>query len=170
MRPVSAQVTIDVPRERLFDLLCDLSRRPAFTDHFMEEYRLERIDAVGVGAGARFRLAGSGAWLDTVIEAAERPHLIREGGRGGRANRLPVFTVWELAAGPAADGCELTVTFWSEPANMFDRIRNPLGRSGRLRRGWNRALQRLKRLAEDGAGGEPAVTVAGVDRLPTGVR
>jgi uncharacterized protein YndB with AHSA1/START domain len=169
MRPVSAEVLIDAPREWVFDLLCDLSRRPAFTDHFLEEYRLERLDAVGVGAAARFRLDGSGAWLDTQIEVAERPHLVREQGRGGPVNRLPVFTVWELSAGPSPESSEVSVTFWAEPTNIFDRLRNPLGRSARLRRGWRRALRRLKEIAEGGEVGSP-VTVAGLDRLPSTVR
>ena len=160
---------IDVPRERVFDLICDLSRRPAFTDHFLEQFRLARLDAVGPGAGARFRIEGGGAWLDTQIEAVERPHLVREQGRGGPSNRVPVFTVWELAAGPSPQSCEVSVTFWTEPTNMFDRIRNPLGRAGRLRRGWRRALRRLKKVAESGAV-EPGVTVAGLDRVPSGVR
>ena len=169
MRPVSAQVVVDAPRERVFDLLSDLSRRPAYTDHFLREYRLERIDPIGVGAAARFRLEGSGAWLDTQIEVAERPHLIREQGRGGPVNRIPVFTVWELSGGASPQSCEVTVTFWAEPTNVFDRLRNPLGRTGRLRRGWSRALRRLKEIAE---GGEPAaaVTVGGMDRLPSTVR
>lgn len=165
MRPVSASITIDVPRERVFDLLCDLSRRPAFTDHFLTNYRLQRIEPVGVGAAARFQLEGSGAWLDTVIEAAERPHTLREHGRGGRVNRLAVFTVWELAEGPRSDSCEVAVTFWTEPENVFDKLRNPLGRAGRLRRGWKRSLRRLRELAE-GSGSVPSVEVAGGDRVP----
>ena len=88
MRPVSATTLIDVPRERVFDLLVDLSMRPAFTDHFMTEYRLQRIEPVGVGAAARFRVREATHWMDTVIEVAERPHLIRERGRGGRSNRV----------------------------------------------------------------------------------
>jgi uncharacterized protein YndB with AHSA1/START domain len=169
MRPVSADVLVDAPRERVFDLLVDLSRRPAFTDHFLEEYRLERMDPVGVGAAARFRITASGAWLDTEIELAERPHLVREQGRGGRVNRLPVFTVWELAPGPSPQSCEVTVTFWTEPTHFFDRLRSPLGRAGSLRRGWDRTLRRLKEIAE---GGEvtPPVTVAGLDRLPSTAR
>ena len=169
MRPVSAQVVIDAPRERVFDLLCDLSHRPAFTDHFLVEWRLERLEPVGVGAAARFRIEGSGAWLDTQIEVAERPHLIREQGRGGPVNRLPVLTVWELADGASPQSCEVTLTFWTEPSNLFDRLRNPLGRAGGLRRGWRRALRRLKELAESGEA-PAAVSVAGLDRLPSAAR
>ena len=165
MRPVSASLSIDVPRERVFELLCDLAIRPAFSDHFLAEYRLGRIDPVGIGASARFRLRESGAWLDTVIEATESPHLIREHGRGGRANRVPTFTVWELAEGPAPGGCEVTVTFWTEPAHPIDKARELFGPSRAFRRDWQRALERLKRIAETG---EPVarVAVAGGDRLP----
>jgi uncharacterized protein YndB with AHSA1/START domain len=166
MRPVSSTISIDVPRERVFDLLCDLSARPAFTDHMYTQYRLERVDPVGVGASARFRLGDSGAWLNTAIESAERPHTIREQGSGGRSNRLPVFCAWEVAEGPGPGGCEVKVTFWSEPQHIVDKLRNPLGRGRRLRRGWARALRRLRELTESG---EPLarVGVAGEDRIPT---
>lgn len=169
MRLISATITIDVPRERVFGLICDLSVRPAFTEHMFKDLRLERVDPVGVGAGARFRIGDDGAWLNTVIDEVDPPHTVREHGHGGRVNRLPVFTVWELAEGPGPDGCEVTVTFWSEPQALFDRLHNPLGRSGRLQRGWARALRRLKEIAESGEP-PPRVEVAGGDRLPTFVR
>ena len=166
MRPVSAKVTIDAPRERVFDLLSDLSLRPAFTDHFLGEFRLERLDPVGPGASARFRLGDSGAWLDTVIDAeSERPHLIREHGQGGPSNRVPSFTVWELAQGPGRQDSEVSVTFWTEPQSIADKARELIGGSRHLRRNWRRALTRLRDLAE---GGVPAdrVQIAGTDRLP----
>jgi hypothetical protein len=165
MRPVSATISIDAPRERIFDLLCDLSRRPAFTDHFQTEFRLERLDPVGVGASARFQLAGSGAWLDTAIVETERPHSVRERGSGGRSNRIPAFCVWELAEGPSPAGSEVTVTFWTEPAVFVDRLHEPFGSGRRLRKDWNRALRRLRDLIESGEPVEP-VGVAGGDRLP----
>jgi uncharacterized protein YndB with AHSA1/START domain len=164
MRPVSASTTIDAPRERVFDLLCDLGCRPAFTDHFFTDLRLGRVDPVGVGASARFRIRDSNVWLDTVIEQVEQPHLVRESGHGGRLNRVPVFTVWELAEGPASGGSEVTVTFWAEPAKLIDRMHT--FRSTRVyRRGFKRALERLRELAEAEAP-VPRVTVAGRDRLP----
>lgn len=165
MRPLSASTEIDAPREQVFDLLCDLSRRPAFTDHFLSEYRLARVDPVGPGAAARFRLGDSGPWLDTVIESAERPHLIREAGTGGRSNRVPSRTVWELAEGARSQGCEVAVTFWTEPSQPLDRVREMVGSGRSHRRDWARALARLKAVVE-GGGGVEAVGVAGADRLP----
>ncbi len=146
-------------------MLADLSLRPAFADHFLTEYRLGRVDPVGLGASARFRLGDSGPWADTTIEATERPHLIREQGRTGRGNRVPTFTVWELAEGPSASSSELTVTFWTEPSHPIERAREMLRSSRRLRRNFKRALARLKRIAETG---EPVARVglAGEDRLP----
>jgi hypothetical protein len=165
MRPVFASTTIDAPRERVFDLICDLAARPAFTDHFLAELRLGRLDPVGPGASARFRLGDSGVWFDTVIDHVERPHLVREHGYGGRSNRIPAFTVWELAEGPAPDGCEVSVTYWTEPASLIDRAREPF-RSGRFfRRGLRRALERLRGLAESDRP-VPRIAVAGGDRLP----
>ncbi len=138
--------------------------RPAFTDHFLTELRLGRIDPVGPGAAARFRLGDSWLRLDTVIERVERPYLIREAGRGGRANRVGVFTVWEIASGPGPDTSEVTLTFWTEPANVFDRLRELRISKRKLRRGWTRALRRLRDLAESGE--QPArVGVAGSERV-----
>lgn len=169
MRPLSASAEIDAPREQIFDLLCDLSRRPAFTDHFLTEYRLGRMDPVGRGAAARFQLRDSGLWLDTVIERAERPYLIREQGHGGRANRVPVFTVWELADGARSKSSEVTVSFWTEPSNPVDRVSEMIGSRRFHRRDWARTLARLKAVSERG---EPvaAVGVAGTDRVPEGIR
>jgi uncharacterized protein YndB with AHSA1/START domain len=169
MRPVAASISIDAPRERVFDLLTDLSARPSFSDHFLVEYRLERLEPVGVGAAARFRLRHSGEWMDTAIERIERPHLIREAGHGGRENRVPAFTVWELAEGASPDTTELTVTFWTEPTRQFDRLRELAGPSRHFRRDLRRALQRLRALIEDG-GPVERVGVAGGDRLPSFVR
>jgi hypothetical protein len=166
MRPVSVTIPIDAPRERVFDFLCDLAARPAFTDHFLSEFRLQRVDPIGVGAAARFRLRESGEWLDTAIETAERPHLIRERGRGGRANRVPAVTVWELDEGPGRAGCEVTLTFWTEPSVPLDRLRELGGASRWFRRNWGRAMRRLKQVVESGQPVE-RVTVAGGDRLPT---
>jgi uncharacterized protein YndB with AHSA1/START domain len=167
MRPVSASTTIDAPRERVFALLNDLSLRPSFTDHFLTDQRLERVNPVGAGAATRFRLGDSGRWMDTVIDDdSEPPHLLREHGHGGRSNRVPTFTVWELAEGPGPGGCEVGVTFWTEPQSPFDRVRELIGGSRHLRRGWQRALARLREIAEAERPVQ-GIAIAGTDRLPT---
>ena len=163
MGPISAETTIDAPRERVWAVLIDLGYRPAFCDHFQQEFRLERLEPVGVGASARFRVEAPRMkiWMDTVIEAAEAPQRISERGRGGRYDRIPVHTVWELADG-AGRTTEAKVTFWTEPTNPFDKMRER-GRPRRwFRRQWARALERLKDLAETEAAIEP-VGVAGND-------
>lgn len=80
MGPISLTTTIDAPRERVFDLIVDLGRRPAWTDHFLSDYRLERIPPVGQGAAARFRIDAPGGitYMETVIAEAERPYRVVE--------------------------------------------------------------------------------------------
>ena len=55
MGPVSAEIEIDVPRERAFEAIADLAAA-LFTDHFLSDFHLTRIESTGVGAGARFRV------------------------------------------------------------------------------------------------------------------
>jgi Polyketide cyclase / dehydrase and lipid transport len=165
MGPISVKQMIDVPRERAFDFIADLANRPAFTDHFIREFRLERLQSSGVGAAARMRVPKPEIWMETVIEELSRPYRIREGGRGGRLDRIPVATVWELVEGPVATTSEVTLSFWTEPQHPLDRVRERLGAERRYRRNWSLALGRLKEVLESG---EPIerVVVAGGARLP----
>jgi uncharacterized protein YndB with AHSA1/START domain len=161
--PISLKVAVDAPRERVFDFICDLSTRPSWIDHFVSEYRLERIPAQGEGAGARFRVdAPAGVrYMETVIAEAERPHRIVEHARGGRLDRLPMRLVWELEEGPTTN---VSLTFWTTPAGAFDRIRER-GRERWWRRRWSRALKRMAELVESGAAPQPT-GAAGADRVP----
>jgi uncharacterized protein YndB with AHSA1/START domain len=167
VRPVTVTTSIDAPRERAFALLSDLAARPAFTDHFVDEYRLERIPSTGIGAAARFRVGPRRArmWMESVIDALEPPYRIRESGRGGRSDRIPVFTAWELFAG-AGPTTEISVTFWTEPSHPTDRLKEALGARRWYRRQWARSLRRLKQALEAGRTPE-MVAVAGEDRIPT---
>jgi uncharacterized protein YndB with AHSA1/START domain len=170
MGPLSAEVEMDVPRERVFAFLSDLANRPTFMDHLQTDFRLARIESAGEGASARFCMQGPGGdiWLDTEITEVEAPHRITEQGRGGRLNRVPATTVWEVVEGPGALST-VRVTFWTEPSHPVDRVREALGRSGAAQRGLRTALRRLRDLLEEGKPVTGRVGVAGGNRHATGV-
>ena len=167
MGPLSLSTDIDAPRERVFDLICDMSVRQSWMDHFVSDFRLERIPAAGVGAAARFRVDAPGGirYMETVISEADRPHRIVEHGRGGPLDRIPIRAVWELKGGEGSV-TRLVLTFWTEPSGIFDRLRGRRG--GRWwRRRWKRALRRLQELVESGAELTERAEIAGRDRTPT---
>lgn len=170
MGPVSAEIEIDVPREELFAILADLGARPSFTDHFLTGFHLTRIDARGVGAGARFRAKGPlrSVWMDTTIVSTEEPFRIVEEGRGGRGNRIRSHTVWELTevqGGLTA----VRVSHWTEPA-LVDRGLELLSLGSVWQgRGWRRALRRLRDNLESDQPDVERIAVAGGNRYATGI-
>jgi uncharacterized protein YndB with AHSA1/START domain len=171
MGPVSAEVEIDVPRMRVFDAIADLSLRPAFLDHFLTDYRLTRIESTGVGAGARFRFAvrPRRVWMDTTIAEVDEPHRLVEHGRGGRSNRIPSTTLWELTEGPGSL-TRVRVSYWTEPSNPVDRGLELLsGASVPYERRWREGLRRLRDQLESGALGADRLTLAGGNPHATGI-
>jgi uncharacterized protein YndB with AHSA1/START domain len=143
MGPLSTEIEIDVPREEAFAALADLSARLSFTDHFLTDFHLTRIDAEGVGAGARFRVSAPlrKVWMDTTIVALEAPFRVIEEGRGGRVNRIPNHTVWELTE--AAGGLTaVRVSHWTEPRPL-DRGLELLSAGSMFQaRGWRECCPR----------------------------
>lgn len=163
MRPAHAQIHIDAPRERVFEVIADLANRPSFCDHFAHEFHLQRLDSTGVGAAARFRADKFPHWMETEIVEIDAPHRLVERGRGARADRLTLGTAWELVEGPH-DDTEVSVTFWAEPATHIDRLRAGSGMTRRYARQWKKALKRLRALVEDEEQFEP-LAVAGASRI-----
>jgi uncharacterized protein YndB with AHSA1/START domain len=171
MGPVSAEIEIDAPRERVFAAIADLARRPSFTDHFLTGFHLTRIESSGIGAGARFRVASPlrSVWMDTVIEELEEPHRVVERGRGGRGNRIPATTVWELTEGTGVL-TRVRVSRWTEPSNPLDRALEMLaGNSVWEQRGWREALRRLRDQLESDRAGLARAAVAGGNAHATGI-
>lgn len=172
MGPVSAEVEIDAPRQRAFELIGDLSRRQSFMDHFVSDYRLTRIQASGPGAGARFRfrLPLQAVWMDTAISVFEEPLKIVEHGRGGRGDSIATTTGWELLEGPGSL-TRVRVSFRTDPSRRLDRAVERLGCAAFWhRRAWRRALNRMRDLLESGeAPAERRVTVAGGNPHASGI-
>lgn len=171
MGPVSAEIEIDAPRERVFGAIADLARRPSFTDHFLGDFHLTRIESSGIGAGARFCVSSPlrKVWMDTAIAELEAPHKLVERGHGGRANRIPTTTVWELTEG-AGSLTRARVSHWTEPSNPLDRALEVLAaNSASAQRGWRTALRRLRDQLESGEAAPAPVAVAGGNPHATGI-
>jgi uncharacterized protein YndB with AHSA1/START domain len=167
--PVSVSIVVSAPREDVFDYLQDIANHPEFTDHYLVDWHLTRIDSVGAGAGARFRVKAPGnrfSWGDVTFSEVDRPHRIVEVGRTGKNNRVRTLGVYELE--PAAGGAtRVTFTIQSLAATFADRLMERMGSRSWLRRKNNRAMRRLRSIFEDAPTGAPApdrgrrVTVAG---------
>ncbi len=171
MGPISAEIEIDAPRERVFALLADLAVRPSFTDHFLTGFRLTRLDSVGEGAGLRFRVRSRlrSVWMDTTIVKADEPRRIVERGLGGRVNRIPTNTVWELTAA-SGSLTAVRLTHWTEPTNPLDRLLEAAsGAAFWQARGWREALRRLRDLAESDVPAGERIAVVGGNRYATGI-
>ncbi len=166
MDPLTVSVLIDAPRERVFDYLQDIANHPEFTDHYLVDWHLTRIDSVGVGAGARFRVKAPGnrfSWGDVTFAEVERPHRIVEVGRTGKTNRVRTLGVYDLAQG-AGGTTRVRFTLETQPATLSDRIMEGLGGRGWLKRKNARAMRRLRTIVEGGPEARPPgrrVTVAG---------
>jgi uncharacterized protein YndB with AHSA1/START domain len=160
MRPLEVSCVIDAPRERVFDYLSDIANHAEFTDHFVKDFRLERLESRGVGAAARFRiLLGLGSiWCEAVLTELERPYSIVAEGRAGRLGRVEVRTEYKLT--PHDRGMtRVTLRFSLVPATVGDRLREALGTRTWLGWQYRRAMRRLQFMLEQG---EPSAHAAGV--------
>lgn len=163
MDPVSVSIVVSAPREQVFDYLQDIANHPEFTDHYLVDWRLTRIDSVGRGAGARFRVKAPGnrfSWADVTFSQVERPHRLVEVGRTGKDNRVRTLGVYDLV--PAGgDATRVTFTLQTIPATLSDRLLEGLGARSWTRRKNRRAMRRLREILERGEGRGRRVTVAG---------
>jgi uncharacterized protein YndB with AHSA1/START domain len=168
MNPVTVSIGIDRPREELFDYLADVANHPEFCDHFLTNWRLTREDSYGRGAGARFlgtrRLTRYG-WTDMALVEVDPPRRIVAHGRGGMFNRIRSVTVWSLESG-AGGITHVEVTTETSPATATDRMSEALGQRAWAKRGWRKALGRLRAIAEDGRERGRRATIAGGPRKP----
>jgi uncharacterized protein YndB with AHSA1/START domain len=164
VRQVTVSTVISAPREQVFDFVCDLAGRPAYTDHFMRDYRLARVDPVGPGAAARFQLRAPLAkeYAELQIMEADRPRLIVEEIRVGRRGRNRSVAVYEfIVEGGGVTRVELST--YSEPATIIDRVKE-VGAAAWIRRQTKKALERLRLIFEEPPRGElKRATIAGYE-------
>jgi uncharacterized protein YndB with AHSA1/START domain len=164
MQPVTVSTVISAPRERVFDYLQDIANHSEFTDHYLVDWHLTRIDSVGRGAGARFRVKVRGpgsrfSWADSTFVEVERPRRIVEVGRAGKNNRIRTLGVYELS--PAAHGStRVSFTLETVPDKLSDRLLESLGARRWTKRKTRRAMRRLRSILERDEGRGARVTVA----------
>lgn len=161
MRPIAVSRTIDAPRERVFEYLSDIANHAEFSDHYLSDFRLERVDSEGLGASAswRMRFPLARLWGDAAITELDPPHLIVLEGRAGRIGRIAVRAEYRLVP----TGGEMTrveYRFGTESASRVDRFKQALGMRGWLRRNCRRALGRMAHVLEEGTPSAHAVRPA----------
>jgi uncharacterized protein YndB with AHSA1/START domain len=165
MDPITASVTIGRPREEVFDYLADIANHQEFSDHYLKQWRLTRVDSYGRGAGARFKIDAPldrFGWGDMTFIEVERPHRIVAAGRAGKFNRNKTWTEWKLD--PNGDrSTKVEVTTESELALPTDRLFAALTRRrGWFKRGLKRSLRRLQSILEEDYDRGARATVGGL--------
>jgi uncharacterized protein YndB with AHSA1/START domain len=167
--PVTVSIIVGAPREQVFDYLQDIANHSEFTDHYLVDWHLTRIDSVGLGAGARFRIKAPRnrfSWGDVTFVEVQTPYRIVEVGRTGKNNRIRTLGVYELASA-SPGSTRVRFTFETEPATLADRLIEGLGARGWCERKNGKAMRRLRSIIERdagesiaAAGGGQRVTVA----------
>ena len=165
MDPVHVKVTIDRPREEVFEYLSDIANHPEFSDHYLKHWRLTRVDSVGRGAGARFKIDAPlqrFSWADMTFSVVEPPNRIVGVGRGGKFNRIKTTAIWTLDVSPGG-GTDVDYMFESEPVFPTDRIVEALsGQRGWFKRKLRKSMRRLQGILEENEDRGTRATVAGV--------
>ena len=164
MDHVTASITIDRPREEVFEYLADIANHPEFSDHFLKEWRLTRVESYGRGAGARFKVDAPldrFSWGDMTFIEVEAPHQIIAAGRGGKFNRNKTWTTWTLT--PKGNATRVEVSTEAELALPTDKFMHAVT----LRRSWykrrlGKALSRMQSILEEGIGRGARATVGGL--------
>jgi uncharacterized protein YndB with AHSA1/START domain len=161
MRSLAVSRTVDAPREQVFDYLSDVANHAEFSDHYLRDFRLERLDSTGLGASASWRMDFPLGRIrgDAAITEIDRPHRIVLEGREGRIGRIPTRAEYRLV--PVDHGMtRVEYEFETRPENPVDRLKESLGMRSWLRRKARRALHRMANAIEDGTASTHAVRPA----------
>ncbi len=151
MDPFTVSTTIDLPREQVFEYLSDIANHAEFTDHYLVDWHLTRVDSHGEGAGARFRVKAPlnrFAWADMTLADLQPPHKLVERGRGGKFNRIKMIGTYELFDAQGG-GSRVEYTFETDARLPSDTIPEILGGRSWTKRKAKKALKRLRAILEE---------------------
>jgi hypothetical protein len=141
VKPVSVEITVPVPVERVYAHLAVLANHAAFLDHFLVDWSFSGpTQGIGAKGRARANTAGSQDWTEFEIVTAEEPRrLVEDGvGNGGKRHTRSTYELQSLANG----GTQISFTLeWLETSRA-ERIFPPLTRAF-IRRPNAKALRRL---------------------------
>ena len=152
MEPFTVSTTISRPREEVFEYLADIANHAEFTDHYLTDWRLTRVDSYGVGAGARFRVKAPlsrFSWADVTFADMQPPFRILERGRGGKYNRIRMIGTYTLSPGSGGT-TKVEYTFETVPVMLSDKLMDTFGGRAWTRRQSAKALRRLRLILEEG--------------------
>src|SRR3954454_5540709 len=164
MEPLTVSVSISRPREEVFAYLADIANHPEFTDHYLVDWHMTRVETVGRGAGGRFRYTAPLQrfdWADVTFVEVDAPRRIVQAGRGGKYNRTHLRSVYELEPGPGHT-TRGSLTVETRPATLSDRLVEAFWPRGWLKRKSARAGRGLRSILEEGEGGGRRATIAGL--------
>jgi Polyketide cyclase / dehydrase and lipid transport len=149
--PFTVSTNISLPREQVFDYLADIGNHAEFTDHYLVDWHLTRVDSRGEGAGARFRINAPLArfsWADFTLAELQFPFKIVERGRGGKFNRIKMIGTYEIFEGHGGV-TRVDYTYESDAHLPSDVIPEILGGRSWTKRNAKKSLRRLRSILED---------------------
>jgi uncharacterized protein YndB with AHSA1/START domain len=161
--PITVSTTISKPREEVFEYLADIANHAEFTDHYLTDWRLTRVDSYGAGAGARFRVnapLSRFGWADMTFAEVEPPFRILERGRGGKFNRIRMVGTYTLSPGPSGT-TKVEYTLETVPVMLSDRLMETFGGRSWSKRKAAKAMRRLRTILEEDRARGRRASVAG---------
>ena len=151
MDPFTVTVNVALPREQIFEYLADIANHAEFSDHYLVDWRLTRVDSYGEGAGARFRSKvplNRFAWGDMTIAELQAPFKIIERGRGGKFNRIKMIGTYEIFE-THPGGSRVDYTYESDARLPSDVIPEVLGGRSWTKHNAKKSMHRLRSILEE---------------------
>ena len=165
--PFTVSTTIDKPREQVFEYLADIANHAEFTDHYLVDWHLTRVDSYGTGAGARFRIK---APLTPLLVGRHDPRRApaaipdRRARAGRQVQPVRMLGTYTLSAGPGGT-TKVEYSLETVPAMLSDRLMEAFGGRRWNRRQAARAMRRLRTILEEDRGrGRRASVAAALSR------